>query len=532
MWVRKQGPMSGHLFIVRGDLTRLACDAWLIPTGYEMTVEDYWLNFEPEGFREALLALKSNLPAGWKRGKERVCPVPFWPAERSRPWLVNIIYRKKERLIEAVKAFVEKVLAEGEPPRNHRERHLLALPVISTGFGGGALVKGQVINVLVRDLLKFVKTQKVDLVLVTYTAPAFAAAQKARIEARSPWPALSMDLLEKARAVAAFGSRQGLALFLGAGVSCSAGLPSWNGLLQRLAEEIGLTGSELEEFSNLDVLDRGSVLERRFRARKQWLNDRIAGIFSRTWDYSLLHGLLACLPASEVITQNYDRLFEVAAKGAGEPVATLPYTPGDVHSRWLLKMHGCVSVPEDIVIRREDYLRYSERRAALAGIVQATMLTRHMLFVGFSLRDGNFHRAVDDVRRALGGTGANRLGTALFLAPSALTAELWQSELDILHFEEPGNARTDSDPVASAARNLEIFMDCVLGHCGSITGHLLDPTFSHLLSMPEHEVKEALLEMEGGLSEEAKETIAYRKLRELLSSLGWTPSENLEWTAQ
>lgn len=517
--------MSGHLFIIRGDLTRIACDAWLMPTGYELTVEDYWLTFEPDGFRDALGKLRGNLPSEWATGEERVSPVPFWPPERSRPWLVNIIYQEKERLIEAVRAFVERVLAEGKPPRNHRERHLLALPVISTGFGGGALVKGQVINVLVRDLLKYVRTQKVDIALVTYTAPAFAAAQKARFEAGFDWPELSSELLEKAREVAAFGSRQGLALFLGAGVSCSAGLPSWNGLLQKLAEDIGITGSELEEFANLDVLDRGSVLERRFRARKQWLNDRIAGIFSRTWDYSLLHGLLACLPASEVITQNYDRLFEVAAKGAGEPVATLPYTPGDVHSRWLLKMHGCVSVPEDIVIRREDYLRYSERRAALAGIVQATMLTRHMLFVGFSLRDGNFHRAVDDVRRALGGVGTNRLGTALFLAPSALTAELWQSELDILHFQESTTDPHALDPVASAARKLEIFMDCVLGHCGSITGHLLDPTFSHLLSEPEHEMKEALLTMETGLSAEAKDTIAYRKLTELLASMGWTMSE-------
>lgn len=518
--------MSGHLFIVRGDLTRIACDAWLMPTGFELIVEDYWLTFEPHGFRDALEELRRSLPDEWASGEQRVLPVPFWPAERSRPWLVNIIYREKERLIAAVQAFVERVLAQGDPPKNHRERHLLALPVISTGFGGGALIKGQVINVLVRDLLKYVDTQKVDIALVTYTAPAFAAAQKARFEAGFDWPLLGPALSHKAREVAAVGSRQGLALFLGAGVSCSAGLPSWSGLLQKLAEDIGITGSELEEFGNLDVLDRGSVLERRFRARKQWLNDRIAHIFSRTWDYSLLHGLLACLPASEIITQNYDRLFEVAAKGAGEPVATLPYTPGDVHSRWLLKMHGCVSVPEDIVIRREDYLRYSERRAALAGIVQATMLTRYMLFVGFSLRDGNFHRAVDDVRRALGGVGSNRLGMALFLAPSALTAELWQSELDILHFQETPAISGDLDPVAGAARNLEIFIDCVLGHCGSISGHLLDPTFSHLLSEAEHEMKEALLCMEESLSEEAKQTVAYVKLIELLTSMGWVPPED------
>ena len=220
-----------------------------------------------------------------------------------------------------------------------------------------------------------------------------------------------------------------------------------------------------------------------------------------------------------MITQNYDRLFEVAAEGAGAPVATLPYTAGDVHNRWLLKMHGCVSVPEDIVIRREDYLRYSERRAALAGIVQATMLTRQMLFVGFSLRDGNFHRAVDDVRRALSGNQRNRLGTALFLTPSALTAELWQSELDIVHFA------SSKKHESLAARRLEIFMDCLLGHCGSNTGHLLDPTFSHLLSKPETEIKNALLGLEDVLSEEAQTTVAWSRVVELMRSMGWEEPE-------
>jgi SIR2-like protein len=488
-----------------------------MPTGYELTVEDYWLQPEPEGFLKAIHEIALDRSEEWKSGENRVTPVPLWHADRSRPWLVNIIYRQMDRLIEAVEEFVDVVLDGATVPVNKRERHLLALPVISTGFGGGARVKGRVINTLVRDLLKLVERKNVDIVLVTHTAPAFAAAQKARMEAGFQWSELESEFVEKAKQLAKVGSRQGLALFLGAGVSCSAGLPSWNGLLRELAKGIGLTGSELKEFNNLDVLDRGSVLERRYRAHKQDVNGHIARIFARTWDHSLLHGLLSCLPAQEIITQNYDRLFEVAAVGAGSPVATLPYTPGDVHSRWLLKMHGCVSVPEDIVIRREDYLRYSERRAALAGIVQATMLTRSMLFVGFSLRDGNFHRAVDDVRRALAGNQRNRLGTALFLLPSALTAELWQSELDIVHFAD---RKKDE---AEAARKLEIFMDCLLGHCGSNTGHLLDPTFTHLLTKPEQELKTALLSLTDELSLKAQSTVAWSRVVELMRSMGWEP---------
>lgn len=519
--------MSGHLFIVRGDLTRLDCDAWLMPTSFKLELERYWLQPEPPGFRSAIRRMRANRPEGWGSGEQRVIKVPtWWENGRSRPWLVNVMgCGAHEELETVVRSFVEAVTAEKPVPRNGRERLLLALPVIGTGKGGGARVKGAIVAALVRSLLQLVGHYGVDLVLVTHTAPALAAAQKARKKWGGGWPDLTPQMLKKARSIAELGREQGLALFLGAGVSVSAGLPSWNDLLQRLAGDIGISATEQDEFRSLDVLDRGSILDRRFRAVGKDLRQAIAEIFSRTWDHSLLHSYLACLPSSEAITQNYDRLFEAAAEGAGSPAAVLPYTPGMAEQRWLLKMHGCVSRPDDIVIQREDYLRYTERRAALTGIVQALLLTRYMLFVGFSLRDGNFHRAVDDVRRALVGQARpHGLGTALFLGPSPLTAELWQSELDILHFRAPGEP-TDG-PVAPPARRLEVFMDCLLAHCGSNTDHLLDPTFAHLLSKGEQELKEALSAMLSTLPVRSRQVEAWSKVEEMLRSLGWSDEQS------
>ncbi len=491
-----------------------------MPTDHELFVEDYWLQPEPKGFRDSLNSLRNRLSPEWLSGEVKAMPVEVWGPNRSRPWLVNISGTEISRLDGIVRSFVTAVLAQGAQPRNGRERLLLALPVLSTGKGGGARFKGQVVAALVGYLLTITQESGVDIALVTHTAAAFAAAQQARKDGPFVWDGITEDRLEKARGLADISRRQGLALFLGAGVSCSAGLPSWNGLLKRLAKEIELEDRELEEFSNLDVLDRGSILQRRFAARGKNLQTKIAEIFSQVEDHSLLHGMLACLPSSEVITQNYDQLFEKAATGAGRPVATLPYTDEQTHNRWLLKMHGCVSNPEDIVIRREDYLRYAERRAALTGIVQATLLTRGMLFVGFSLRDGNFHRAVDDVRRAvLGNKSGKSLGTALFLAPSALTAELWSSELEIVHFQEPNDPLIGNEP--AAARRLEIFTDCLLAHCKTTTNHLLDPTFAHLLSDGEKELKAALERLGAEASPQARGVPAWSKVQELLLSLGW-----------
>lgn len=34
--------MGGHLFIINGDLTKLACDAVLLPTDESFRIEDAW----------------------------------------------------------------------------------------------------------------------------------------------------------------------------------------------------------------------------------------------------------------------------------------------------------------------------------------------------------------------------------------------------------------------------------------------------------------------------------------------------------
>ena len=73
-------------------------------------------------------------------------------------------------------------------------------------------------------------------------------------------------------------------------------------------------------------------------------------------------------------------------------------------------MHGCVTRPSDIVLTREHYIRYAERYAALGGVVQGTLLTKHLLYLGFSLADTNFHRIFESVRAAMPMTGAKSAG--------------------------------------------------------------------------------------------------------------------------
>jgi SIR2-like domain len=114
-----------------------------------------------------------------------------------------------------------------------------------------------------------------------------------------------------------------------------------------------------------------------------------------------------------MVTQNYDQLIEKACghvniahsskePGVARDLSVIPYQPRRKATRWLLKMHGCVSAPDEIVITKEDYAKYeSSRGRALSGLVQASLITKHLVFIGYSLTDPNYLRIVDEVRLAL-----------------------------------------------------------------------------------------------------------------------------------
>jgi hypothetical protein len=302
-------------------------------------------------------------------------------------------------------------------------------------------------------------------------------------------------------------------VFLGAGVSRGAGLPSWEGLLDQLSADL-LPPTDHDAAASLDFLDRARLLELRSGGRARLGAAVAAGL--RGDRHSLAHSLLACLPVREAATTNYDRLFELASRGAGWSTAALPYEQLAGSDRWLLKLHGCLSRPEEIVLTRTDYLSYPARRAALAGIVHALLITRHMLFAGFGLDDDNFHRIVHEVRTAVGGAGdrpdPEPFATALTLQRDPLQEELWAGDLDFI----PVGGRDTPD----AARRLELLLDRLLSEVTDATGYLLDPAYDGVLSPGDREVREALRRAWGELGPDAESSPAGLRFERFLAEVG------------
>jgi hypothetical protein len=334
-----------------------------------------------------------------------------------------------------------------------------------------------------------------------------------------------VQLQEEAEFLAGKASQGELALFVGAGVSASAGLPLWYGLLVTLATSAGMPENERQGLQELDPMDQAAIIEGRLGGAVS-LQEAIRKVFTGE-HYSLAHAFLAALPVAEVVTTNYDQLFELACRAVGRTPSVLPHAIRPDAKRWVLKMHGCVSHPEDIVLTRGDYLGYAERRAALAGIVQALLITRHMLFVGFSLKDDNFHRIADAVRRAVRPFANPEsmvapFGTTLTLVRNPLVEELWKKDLrwvSMAGLDQSPSRAGGTEAILEAGRRLEIFLDYLLAETRD-AAHLLDDRYRAVLTEPERALSESLLQFKQAALPKAREAPAWAQIEKLLAGLG------------
>lgn len=372
--------MPAHVFVAWSDLKSVTCDAWLVPGGrgagrvWRQALPKHWRYASPiDDARRCSVILDGN----------NALPTPL-------PILTDISgdgAQPASWYVDGARAFLREATdalrRNQRPPLHGRARYLLALPLLGTDGGGGGALSGEITSLLLPALreeaerLEEAGSVGVDVALVLIEGPAWAAAQRQRATDRQAFAALPSSLIARADALAERARSGGLTIFIGAGVARPAGLPDWKQLLHLLAEQ-HITADELRDFDSLNELDRAAWIERRLVG--ETIGDATARVVvAHSHRFALSHALLASLPVSEVVTTNYDDLFERASNVVGRPCARIPGQVVAAGERFILKMHGCVTQPSSIVLTRGDYLRFQENRSALSGIVQALMLTRHML---------------------------------------------------------------------------------------------------------------------------------------------------------
>ena len=344
-------------------------------------------------------------------------------------------------LMETVRQFLAVTIDElsDHQPRPHcyRQRYLLALPILGTGGAFAGDLIGQVTKQLFEILVGFVQNKSnVDIVLVCADEATYTHAQTIRYRYMQEHEGKGCQFFDHldpnqrlaASRLARFASKRQLALFIGAGVSIGSGLPSWFGLLHIIEDAFTPTGAPSErEIGNktnwdplamADELDEWCQKRSDRQGRKISLKERVCEYISnRSSHIGLLLALLISIPCLSIVTQNYDQLIEKACQSwslassvmiddeasSKKRLSVIPYQPQRGHGskHWLLKMHGCVTAPNEIILTSQDYKGKESRSKTLAGLVQASLMTQHLLFVGFSMSDPNYLTIVDQVRKAL-----------------------------------------------------------------------------------------------------------------------------------
>ncbi|MDO5736162.1 MAG: SIR2 family protein [Propionibacteriaceae bacterium] len=523
------GRPRGHVFVTVANINHLQVDAWLLPTDRYLSITPKWeiADHEVEVLRAAdsLQAFRAGtvLAAPWPESPQG--PLPDGPQGPLR--VLTAVPPRGARdfsdLQERLEAGLRMAAEAARARRNDGRLPLIATPAFGVSGGGANRRRADVIAGILRTADLVAHEEGVDVVVCLWKRVDYALAQHIR---RAQWKSqrpLETALWDRAVTLAEHTRKGDLVPFMGAGVSATAGLPTWAELLQKLQ----ITGKEIPDgwLKDLGSLDIATILESKYPNPARFTKE-VARLV-RSDRYGLAPALLANLPGTSAVTLNYDRLYEAAWSDAWhdttKPLRVLPWDSLKPSEPWLLKLHGDVGRPKSIILTRSQYLDFAVRQRGLASLAKALLMTKHLLFVGFGLSDDHFHEIVHEVRGIRpepkrSGTTPARSGTALVLGDGGIHAAVWGNDFDIVPF-----STTDATPDhVVAGRKLEIFLDVMVGLSGSDEPFTLDPRFQDAVDDRTLQSATRLsAAYEQLVEEQLGDTSPARRLRQLLLEFGY-----------
>lgn len=193
-----------------------------------------------------------------------------------------------------------------------------------------------------------------------------------------------------------------LSVFVGAGVSRLSGYPSWNSLVQSMADEVGCTYTkdengngvfapeELLKIPQIYYLNKGKDI---YRAK-------VEQGFENSCIPNEIHHLILSLQPNHILTTNYDTLLEDVAIKFGRNFSVI--NSNQVVSKaetenYLLKVHGDFS--SDFVLKEQDYLDYENDYILIDNLMKTIFATNLVIFIGYGLNDYNIKLILNWVKR-------------------------------------------------------------------------------------------------------------------------------------
>ncbi|MCD5326781.1 SIR2 family protein [Chromobacterium piscinae] len=191
-------------------------------------------------------------------------------------------------------------------------------------------------------------------------------------------------------------------IFAGAGLSVASGYVNWSELMRDIAKELGL---DVDRETNLVAIAQYHLNERGNRTR---INQKLIDEFSADHAINENHQILSRLPIATYWTTNYDRMIETALTAASKVVDvkhTVEHLKITQRGRdaVVYKMHGDVDAADQAVLTKDDYERYFLDREPFVTALTGDLVSKTMLFVGFSFTDPNIDYVMSRIRVVLRG---------------------------------------------------------------------------------------------------------------------------------
>lgn len=512
---------GGQISIVRGDIRRLACDAWCLPGDGQGRVEPSWVAW-PDGAARSL-AEPTAFPH-WTREAVRCRPLVGWPAELPEPWLLHVELDPQvpaSWLIEAVLGFVSAAAAR---MRDHKPRYsasvpLLAIPIGVAGIGAAdaqraSRMAGALARALLPELGPAASEARVDIALVAHTDQSFAALQAARStpttrgRGSTPIPTPARDGLEAAREAIA---RRALVLVLGEALAGRMGVPGWRQTLERLSEGNGLGSSLRQGLSVLGEEDHTRWLLRRLGGSSAMATAAAASLTLP--HHGLVHGLLAGIDPCLVVAHTSDDLAEQALAAAGRRVVAIGDEGGPADGIPVVRMAGSPRLPGSLVLARVDSDWQRERESNLAAVAQVTLPDQpHILVLGLDSLP-RLLRTLAALEPAL--ACRRHTGITILAEPGLETSTaLLPNAARIL----PVPVDRAADPSSHARAQTRLLDE--LGQHAWQGRHCLDPSVRHLLEGGDLALARGVEDMLNTIPERARRGPAWTSLLRWLAAHG------------
>jgi len=179
--------------------------------------------------------------------------------------------------------------------------------------------------------------------------------------------------------------------FVGAGVSATAGLPSWDGLVERVSNALQIDRNMIREKRDLLVAIEYLMLKGR-----DIIPSILADILERSQNVPEPSDLImniARLEVPAIYTTNWDDLLEEAYRRLNRTFTSIAQ-PADLTrislgATPIVKYHGSIKYPTTMVISESQYYERFGIDSPFDLRLRADMMEYHFLFLGYSLRDYN-----------------------------------------------------------------------------------------------------------------------------------------------